>query len=65
MNIRCNRMYISFEAIVLKLNFGYYNALAAGLYQVKSPEMGVISRVTDGESFFHTMSFCSRTANYL
>ena len=61
-------MYISFEAIVLKLIFGCYNTLAAGLHQVKQPEMGVISRVTDGEIlFFHSMSFCSRTAqaNYL
>ena len=58
-------MYISFEAIVLKLIFGYYNTLAAGLHQVKEQEMGVISRVTDGEIFFHLMSFCSLTANYL
>ena len=35
MNIRCNRMYISFEAVVLKLIFGNYNTLAAGLHQVK------------------------------
>ena len=32
--IMCNRTYISFDAIVLKLIFGYYNTLAAGLYQV-------------------------------
>ena len=45
-------MYISFEAIVLKLVFGYHNTLAAGLHQVKKPEMGVISRVTDRDILF-------------
>ena len=30
---RCNRTYISFEAIVFKLIFRYYNTLAAGLHQ--------------------------------
>ena len=34
MKIRCNRTYISFEAIVLKLIFKYYNTLATGLHQV-------------------------------
>ena len=42
-------MYISFEAVVLKLIFRYYDTLAAGLHQVTLPEMGVILRFTDGE----------------
>ena len=46
---RCNRTYISFEAIVLKLMFRYYNTLAAGLHKVTQQEMGVILRVIDGE----------------
>ena len=32
----------------LILIFVYYNTLAEGLHQVTQPEMGVISRVTDG-----------------
>ena len=31
---RCHRTYISFESIVLKLMYRYYNILAAGLSQV-------------------------------
>ena len=31
--------------------FRYYHTLAVGLHQVTLPEMGVILRVTDGETF--------------
>ena len=42
--------HIFFEAIFLKLIFGYYyNTLAAGLHQVMQPKMGVILRVTKSE----------------
>ena len=46
---RFDRKYISFEAIVIKLIFRFYNILAAGLYQVRKLQMGVILPVSDGE----------------
>ena len=59
---RCDRTYISYEAIVVKL---ICYTLAAGLHQVTWLEMDVILRVTDGEIFIFSMQFCSSSADYL